>query len=296
MKYFKILAFAFSALVMTACSDDDKFNSVAGVTVEMGESEITVKENAGIFSVPVKVTGDANGPVKITVKVEATGINPALPFEDNNGTWSGHYIVTSETVNIPADDKTAKIEVSTVDDLEENEDRTFVVTIVSAEGATIGNVASTIVTIKDNDSVPYEKVQGAWKFNFIDLDGKPATWNVNILGYSEEESEYGKILDLEGLIISGTYLTLHFYNDEATNESWVEMHLPEPIVLYDAENYVWVINGMSLAEGVIRGTFSEDLQTISFDPESMMVFYVAAPDFSSWLGIYDTASEISMTR
>lgn len=296
MKYLKILALALGAFVMTSCSNDDKVNSTSGVTVEMGESEITVKENAGAFSVPVKVTGDPNGPVRIKVKVEASGNNPALPFEERDGKWSGNFIVTSETLNIPADEKVANIEISTVDDLEENADRTFIITIESAEGATIGNVASTIVTLKDNDSVPYEKVQGAWKFNYTDASGNSAAWSVNILGYDEGEEEYGNILDLEGLIVSRTYLTLYFYNDEATGESWVEMVLPEPIALYDADHYVWALKGLSLAQSIVKGTFSEDLQTISFDPEDEVVFYVASPDFKDQRGIYAQASAITMSR
>lgn len=296
MKYFKILALALGAFFMTACSDNDKVNSVAGVTVEMGTSEISVKENTGTFSVPVKLTGDPNGPVRIQIKVEGTGSNPAYPFEPNNGNWSGNFIVTSETINIPADEKTASIEISTVDDPEENADRTFIVTIVSAEGATLGSATSTLVTIKDNDSVPYEKVQGAWKFNFNDYDGEPASWNVNIMGYDEDENGYGTELVLEGLITSGTNLTLYYYYDEASNTSWVEMQLPEPIAAYDADNYVWTLNGFNLDPSVVRGTFSEDLKTISFDPDDTLVFYVAAPDFSSYLGVYDTASNISMVR
>lgn len=74
------------------------------------------------------------------------------------------------------------------------------------------------------------------------------------------------------------------------------MELPEPIIGYDASNYIWCLNGMSTRPGVIRGTFSEDLQTINFDPEAMIVFYVASPDLSSALGIYDTSTAMTMVR
>ena len=66
------------------------------------------------------MTGDPNGPVKVKIVVEASASNPALPFEEKEGKWSGNYIITSETINIPADEKTANVEISTVDDLEEN--------------------------------------------------------------------------------------------------------------------------------------------------------------------------------
>ena len=47
MKYVKLFALAAGAFMLTACSDDNDFNSASDVTVEMAKSEITVKENAG---------------------------------------------------------------------------------------------------------------------------------------------------------------------------------------------------------------------------------------------------------
>ncbi len=48
----------------------------------MADSQITVKESEGQFFVPIKVDGKANGDVKVTVKVEGTGNNPAQPTEN----------------------------------------------------------------------------------------------------------------------------------------------------------------------------------------------------------------------
>jgi len=297
MKYIKIFALALATFSLTACSDSDDYNSAAGVTVEMAQSEITVKENTGLFNVPLKVTGDANGPIKVQVKVEGIGNNPASPFQENNGSWSGDYIVTSETLNIPVDVKSVAVEINTVDNTEENENKTFAVSIVSVEGASTGALASTTVTIKDNDSFPYDKVQGSWKFSFADYNGNLANWNVTISGVGEGEDGYGEMLYLDGLIgVPGAALSLYFHNNEATGETFVEMNLPEPIIWYDETHYVWTLKGMSLNQGVIRGTFSEDLKTITFNPEDQMVFYVASPDFSDQLGVYDAASAITMTR
>lgn len=296
MKYVKLFALAAGAFMLTACSDDNDFNSASDVTVEMAKSEITVKENAGTFNVPVKVTGDPNGPVKVKIVVEASASNPALPFEEKEGKWSGNYIITSETINIPADEKTANVEISTVDDLEENPDRSFTIRIESAEGATIGSAATTVVILKDNDSVPYEKVQGTWNFSFNDYDGNPASWTMTIGGYDEGSKEYGNELYLSGLLGYQNELSLKFHNDEATGECYIEMELPEPF-MWDNESYlIYALNGMSTAPGAIRGTFSEDLKTITFDPEATIVYYVAAQDISDALGVYDLSSNMSMTR
>lgn len=312
MKFIKILAACLAILPMTACSDSDEFNTESGVSVELAQSEITVRENAGIFNVPIKLDGKTNGNVRVTIKVEGTGENPASPFEEKDGKWSGNFIVTSKTVNIPEGVSEVNIEINTKDDFDENPDRTFTVTIVSAEGATIGNIASTIVTLKDNDSIPYEKIQGDWKFNFYsEGQKKNDSWDVSIKGYDEKSPNYGKLLTLEGLTGKTFYekekptiLDLDFHNDLISGEAFVEMVLPETIALYDASNYVWAMRGvlkdgkveLDLLQSVTRGDISEDYRTISFDPEVGIAFVVASPDMRRIYGVLDVSTKVSMTR
>lgn len=296
MKYIKIFALALAAFSLTACSDSDDYNSASGVTVEMAQSEITVSESTGLFNVPLKVTGEANGPIKVRMKVEGVGNNPAKPFVESNGSWSGDYIVTSLDLNIPADTKTVAVEINTVDNTEENENKTLAVTIESVEGASTGSLTTTNVIIKDNDSFPYDKVQGSWKLTFNDYDGKPAAFNTVISGVEEGSAGYGEDLALSGILDPGAQLSLYFHYDEATGEAFVEMNLPEPIIWYDETHYIWVLKGMSLSPGVVRGTFSEDLKTITFNPEDMLVLYVASPDMSDQLGVYEKMSSMTMTR
>lgn len=302
MKYLKIMALALGGFLLTACSNDDDYNTASGVTVEMGVSEFTASESASSFNVPIKITGDANGPVKVEIKVESTGSNPAVPYEERDGVWSGNFIVTSETINIPSDDKIAYVQIRPIDDKDENDSRTFTITIVSAEGATIGALNSTLVTLKDNDSTPYGKIQGEWTFSFINQNGAPAAWNVNLTGYEEGTPEYENLLTLEGLAGRESYLDLDYYEDETTGEMYVEMILPEPIAWYDSANYIWLFTGrrtdagFSLASGTIRGTVSADMKEITFDPAAYLIFTVANPDLSSILGVLSTAEGIKMTR
>ncbi|MDE6533862.1 MAG: hypothetical protein K2M27_10070 [Muribaculaceae bacterium] len=307
MKFTKILAACLAIFSMTACSDSEKYNSEGDVSVEMGQSEITVRENAGIFNVPVVLNGTTNGNVKVTVKVEATGANPALPFEERDGKWSGNYILTSETVNIPQGVSQVNLEFNTQDDFDENPDRTFSVTIVSAQGASIGELASTIVTLKDNDSLPYEKLQGAWKFNYFSgASDAMASWDVAMNGFEENTPEYGNLLTLDGLNGNpASSLDLDFHYILSSNETFVEMVLPEPIAMYNASNYVWVMKGEITPEGkvsldrtqtVVRGNVSEDFKTITFDTEIGLAFVAASPDLSSIVGVMEVASDFSMSR
>lgn len=308
MKYVKIFALALGALTLTACSNDDDYNTASNVTVEMAQSEIEFRENAGVSNpvyVPIQITGDANGPVKVTVKVEGSGSNPALPYEDRNGEWSGNYLVTSTTITIPADEKRASVEIKTFDDIEENDDRTFTITIETAEGATIGNPSSTIVTLLDNDKgSAYDKLTGSWNFNFTNSDGQAESTPITISALEPGEEGYGTELLLEGLLNNPTIVTLYYYSDNDGNP-YVEFILPEPIIGYDADNYIWaMVSQISESGGVsvatrptaIRGEVSEDLRTITFNPSDMIGFIVAAKDLSALVGIYELADGITITR
>ena len=100
MKFNKIYAIALAALTLTACSDDDDngLNSTSGVTVQMQQSTMSVSEDMqqGVYyKVPIVVTGEANGPVEVTVEVQGTGTTPATEDE--------HYVITDKTITIDAD-------------------------------------------------------------------------------------------------------------------------------------------------------------------------------------------------
>ena len=304
MKYTKIFALFLGALSLTACSDKEEFNTASGVTVEMGQSEITAVETQDMLNIPVIVKGDANGPITVRLKIEATGDVPVKPFEDIDGNWSGNYIVTSETLNIPAGENQVSMEVRLVDDFDKTGDWTFNVSIVSCDGATVGSQSTTVVTVLDNEAFPpYDLIQGKWKFNFKNGKGAAASYNVTVSGYPEGTTEYAKgYLELAVLLNNPTVLSLYLTEDEANDKVYVSMVLPEPIIWYDDTNYVWVI-GKDNASGkwtfskkIVTGEFDRDKQTITFAPEDMIGFYVATPDLSSAMGFYETASDITFTR
>ena len=152
-----------------ACSDDDaSWNTNADVTVEMGKTEVKVKEGAGLFNVPIVVKGETTAPVRVHVSMRESGSNPAK--KDVN------YMVTDTTIVIS--DGAGKVEVKTVDDDEINENRTFEVYIVSADGAKVGANSSTNVVLRDNDSEFYEKLQGVWKMKCVDTKGAAKEWSM----------------------------------------------------------------------------------------------------------------------
>lgn len=311
MKYIKLFAVALGMFAMVSCSDSKDVNTAKDVTVEMGQSEVTVKEHAGRFYVPIKLNGNPNGPVKVRVKVEGSGSNPAQPFENRNGEWTGNYIVTSQEINIPADEKTASIEISTVDDKEQNEDRAFLVTIETADGATIGTSNTTLVIIKDNDSIPYERVQGDWSLSYYDFDNMPQSMNVSLTGFDESSKKYGVELELNGSYADysadGTTAQVYFFDDESINMRYVEIVIPQTIGVYsgDTSMNLWLICaqreatggvGLSLNNMVLTGIISEDYETITFDEGIGMCWYVADSSFANQLGSIAAATDIVMKR
>lgn len=207
----------------SACSDDD-YNTNSGTTVEFASTEMTVNENADIFNLPVTVSGARNGKVSFRIEVAEVGENPAK--EDVN------YMVTSKKISLDADTmttNTANVEVKAVDDRNMNADRTFAVTIVSADGATVGTNKTITVTLKDNDTSYFNIFSGEWKlvgtYKYTDSDdGKEYTkafsQNITIAAPSDADNfetrlfAYAPSWVIPNVPISGNYniQLLYTYN------------------------------------------------------------------------------------
>lgn len=183
MKINKIFMIALAALTMTSCSDDDTdYNTAGDVTVSMQQAEMSVSEdfNGTYYNIPVIVTGEANGPVRVTVEFTADSADPAVEDKD--------YLVTEKSIVIPSDTNIGYIQFYPVGDDIQNPDRIFVATIVKAEGAQIGQNPSCIVTLLDNERLlpeAYAKVIGDWMMS-CDAGEYPMT----ISGYEEGEDGY----------------------------------------------------------------------------------------------------------
>ena len=209
MKYIKLLMLLAVVTFFGACSsDDDSWNSAADVTVSMKNPTMVIKENMGLTNVPIEVKGKTNGNVYVTLAVKEVGKKPAK--EDV------HYYITDKTISIS--DSIGYVEVEPVDNDEINADRTFEITIVEAKGAKIGN-ATTQVSLKDNDSQIYEKLQGKWKLTGVSRQGAPMESVVKIIGASDEEDgDYNNTLYMTGMAVSSSSARLSFHYDEDTKQ------------------------------------------------------------------------------
>ena len=272
MKYIKLFMLLAVVTFFGACSsDDDSWNSAADVTVSMKNPTMVIKENMGLTNVPIEVKGKTNGNVYVTLAVKEVGSNPAK--EDV------HYYITDKTISIS--DSIGYVEVEPVDDDGINADRTFEITIVEAKGAEIGN-ATTQVSLKDNDSQIYEKLQGKWKLTGVSRQGAPMESVVKIIGASDEEDgDYNNTLYLTGMAVNSSSARLSFHYDEKTKQGYVafdNLGKYNFIEGYDFTKDLGIMGNIvlsnlsngSLTTTPIKGTWSEDCKEIVFDQDQVL--------------------------
>ncbi len=297
MKLTKIFALALAAATLTACSDDDqKWNNREGVTVSMADLQVDAKEQQGMLRVPIKLEGEANGPVKITIEVQETGENPAI----NNF----HMILTDDEINIPKGVKDVDAEIRIIDDLEYTGDRTFLVTITKVQGGSVGENASTLVTIIDNDNVMYNRLQGEWKVNYIE-DGTPSSFTVNMTGFSEDEPGYEVLLNAEGWMgIEGLVMPFYYTFNDMTNSGYLTINYGSEIGTYESGERSGVVqavepvweNGVLTsfnASGSIKVEWDDDTHVLTFE-EGKEILLLWRTD--AGLYILGNLQSITMTR
>lgn len=300
MKLNRIYTFLLAALTLAACSEDGPEWNVGNATVSMEQTEISARENAGIFNVPVRVDGERNGMVRVEVEVAETGSTPAM--EDV------HYYITSKSIVIPADATTGNIEIATVNDDEINETRTFTMTIKQVEGATVGAQASATISLRDEDSNFYEKLKGPWTMQGTDLDGATATWTGTITGMNENEEGYGSTLYFSGFCgRNDLLLTLQYSYDVASKTGSLNIVYGTSTgqLNFTGLGVCDVVAGtvrvgdkgysLGIPEGVIPGTWNDEFTQITFDPDASLSGLVMRD--GSLQGIFDgLLGNIVMTK
>jgi hypothetical protein len=294
----KIFTLAMGVAMFTACSDDDDWNT-SDATVSMTNQEISFKENKGIVTIPITVEGTLNGPAHITVETVETGENPAMN--------DVHYLITSKEINIPEDGSSVSVELMTVDDDEINENRTFILRIKDAQGIKIGSQNETLVTLKDNDAVFYEKLQGAWKMTAYNYAGTQVTYDMEISGYEEEEDGYDETLYLSGFMkYSWLEVPMKYSYDATTKKGSLTILYGEPMVeeltglvsgyAVDVISGSWDENDNPLLEGGIEGTWNDDLTTITFDPNADLTLFVYLSGTTTYAGWWNLFYGIVLSK
>lgn len=288
MKLTKYLLFACSALVLVSCGNDEDFNTANDVTVQMANATISTKENKKLFYVPLEVVGKANGPIRVTVEMTPASENPA--DEDK------HYLATSKTVIIPDNDATVSIEFAPVNDKEINEDRAFKVSIVKAEGAIIGEQNSTEVIIRDDDSMPYEAIQGEWTLSYINASsGSAGSFKITLEGVEDDNILYEHVLYATGWGgSSGLTAEVGYSIDDETGEVTLDFGYGQTLGqesfsgLGTCDVVLFGYNGNLISQGSCQAIVDPKLRTATFDPTDIIYLIVSAEDgLYGWIPLAD---------
>lgn len=295
MKFFKIFMFLAAASVLGSCSSDEIELNKNEATVAMQNGTMTISEAKGLFNVPVSVSGDRNGMVRVTVEVAEVGSNPAK--EDT------HYLVTTKTINISSDQTTGNVEIMAVDDEDINENRQFTVKIVKVQGGTlVDGSSSTVVTLKDNDAAFYEKFAGKWTMVFQSAyEEEPDTWDLQIITAEENDPDYDHYMYVKGMMgQSWTVGVLEYNYDKETKKGTLSF---VPSLFAQGVNfgsigvqdvYLYGMNSEGRpVETPLVGTWSDDFKSITFDPSvgaQGLYFYIEAG--YTW----DKGTVVSMTK
>lgn len=288
------------AAVFTACSDDDDNYNSNSVTVGFASDSYSVRETATFLDIPITVTGKLNGKVSIVVSAEEVGEHPAKEYMSPSEI--GNYTITDKTLSVGADDKdvrTVNVQIFPTDDNDINENRTFKLTIVAANGAEI-TTSSTIVTLVDNEGAVYERFAGTWRLSgTLQTSSGTETFDkkVVISGTTDDtKPEYDNILTAScaGMINVGVALDMNwhfrFSFDRTAKTGTLGFVCGEQVSSYGSYSWMWVTEnaaGDLVADDVTAswalGTDDSLPSEITFPANSVIYLY----DQGVWAVLYD---------
>ena len=275
MKLTKIFAIALAAATMTACSDDDNgWNTKSGVTVDFENATMDITEDKSFFEIPVVVTGETNGDIKVTIEVETPST-----VDDYTAVENEQYMITSYSIVIPKGSASKSFEVRNLwEQGVVTPDKTFTVKLAKVEGATAGAVASSAVTIVNIDNT-YTGLLGRWTISYDNLStGEAVEEQVtfSLPSYPEPEDE-GHLVCAFG-INNNADMYLPIWFDINENNGEVE-YVGIPLDFLSSD-YIWnfgaavgkallvssqlTANGF-VQEGFIEGEINDDHTEIVFN-------------------------------
>lgn len=284
MKQIKLFLLIVVAAVFGACSDDDDWNSKKDVTVGFSQSVYEIKESAGMVKIPFTITGERNGDIKVKIQ-----------YTDGTAISEGHYIVTSDEINIPADADSTDVfyvELRVIDDgTEENDDRQFTMDIVQLNGAEKA-IDHCDVIITDVDKDPYFKLLGDYTVYAINAEtGEEANFDVTLTNSDGYDDYSGVSFVVNGMYEQGTFdPTLPWllgYDENGTVEI-------SEYYFYAAYNFGSFLGAVSvipfdLTAGPTEawgGTYNKDFTEITFEEGTSIATGVY--DYDSSTGNIDT--------
>lgn len=313
MKYIKLFMLMVAAILFTACSDEETYNTDATTAVEFEKTTMTVKENEGLIKLPVKITGKRNGMIRLTIKAEGVDGSSEAPSyvaakESANGS-EGDYSITTKTLVVKTDTITSEVmnfEMKVLDDKIINSDRKVRFTL-SVEGAKLGAKNTLDVKIENDERTVYDLLAGDWVMSYsevqFDKDNKPLmnedgslvvkdyTADVTLSVIADDDSP------LRGKQVlaytSKFYFSLaeskvpllwsfNYSYDEAAKNGQLNFNCTSKETIFSTQGYEFswqVVKNDKLADGEVKGKFTVDennvvSKEITFNPDDAL--YISA--------------------
>ena len=302
-----------AAILFTACSDEETYNTDATSVVEFEKTTMTVKENEGLIKLPVKITGKRNGMIRLTIKAEGVDGSSEAPSyvaakESANGS-EGDYSITTKTLVVKTDTITSEVmnfEMKVLDDKIINSDRKVRFTL-SVEGAKLGAKSTLDVKIENDERTIYDLIAGDWLMSYSEVqfdkegnplmneDGTPVvkdyTADVTLSVIADDDSPLrGKQVlaytSKFNFALTGSEVPLswsfNYSYDEATKNGQLNFNCTSTETVYSVQGYEFswqVVKNDKLADGEIKGKFTVDennvvSKEITFNPND--VLYISA--------------------
>lgn len=313
MKYIKLFMLMVAAILFTACSDEETYNTDATTAVEFEKTTMTVKENEGLIKLPVKITGKRNGMIRLTIKAEGVDGSSEAPSyvaakESANGS-EGDYSITTKTLVVKTDTITSEVmnfEMKVLDDKIMNSDRKVRFTL-SVEGAKLGAKNTLDVKIENDERTVYDLLAGDWVMSYsevqFDKEGKPLmnedgtpvvkdyTADVTLSVIADDDSPLrGKqvlaytskfyfVLAESEVPLSWSF---NYSYDEAAKTGQLNFNCTSKETIFSTQGYEFswqVVMNDKLADGEIKGKFTVDennvvSKEITFNPDDAL--YISA--------------------
>lgn len=233
---------------------------------------MTVKESAGLCTVPVVVTGEHTGTIRVTFELK-----------DHTAKEDENYIVTTKTLLIPAGQEAINFEFKTVDDKVVNDDRSFDIEIADVKGGSIGTNNRLTVTIKDNDSSFYETLSGTWIFtgtaSATNASNVQVGFSVKVNTAEEGTEAYEHYLvcsnkngfDPDNDIEWEFSWRLHYEYDSAAQKTYLSIVPGEDVASYGP--YTIRFRRLALdgsTSDVYRGEYDVETKTVTFENANLI--------------------------
>ena len=313
MKYIKLFMLMVAAILFTACSDEETYNTDATTAVEFEKTTMTVKENEGLIKLPVKITGKRNGMIRLTIKAEGVDGSSEAPSyvaakESANGS-EGDYSITTKTLVVKTDTITSEVmnfEMKVLDDKVINSDRKVRFTL-SVEGAKLGAKNTLDVKIENDERTVYDLLAGDWVMSYsevqFDKDNKPLmnedgslvvkdyTADVTLSVIADDDSPlrgkqvlaytskfYFSLAESE-VPLSWSF---NYSYDEAAKNGQLNFNCTSKETIFSTQGFEFswqVVKNDKLADGEVKGKFTVDennvvSKEITFNPDDAL--YISA--------------------